>query len=363
MIDLDYHLTPSTVGTDDSVTEDISVTLAQKLYKQYKISSTVTYNKEHLFQKISMYLDELEHSLTPTLLEVEKVQGKLELLPTTCDEYEEGIYRVRKLQNIIKATDLVDKLDEQIDSSSVAILDTLKQAKRSLASCSRSPLYQQLKQRLTSLEREVANRGIKEEPLPSLPLLERFNLANTEKEYDAVLIEVAGDDYINLGKEGRYQVIAEFYEQKKNNYTDIKEVVSELNPFIERYREKLQAVVKAKDVNEIVASLNALELDPFCTFSSEVQAEVAEYLIAYTRKYQMISLLKKAIKEAYIKTQLVNHDEDEEVSLLALTEETSEGSMTVKPTNYNGALNSKSLLLKVNKKQEHSECLTFVDVK
>ncbi|WP_409303103.1 hypothetical protein [Peribacillus sp. SCS-155] len=282
--------------------KDVPFSTAQDLTKhpftnsltEYNISvtSTESYNFEFLRNDIEDKLLHLEKATVTDKQLLLDIESKLSNL-STLNDVEEFKYRIITLKLLYTANDLLRVLEdnpESIDNQQ------LKEISFSIHEASFCPLKTNLEERYQAIYKEYSARTKVNEMVEDINSKENFKTIKTAKELETLLINELGDDYINIGKDGR-KVISEELLPNLETFNNIDKMMNTVTKKIAAFKSKLKKVKEVSSVVEFQSILNELHLE--YNDQPTEKTEVMYYAIKSTStEFTTIGELKNYIEEA-----------------------------------------------------------------
>lgn len=235
--------------------------------KKFNYTSMAVSDEMALYNAINVRLIELEKALEIDTAVLQSIIEDTSKMMIQLDEKEELLLRINWLERLLK-------VEQEIDG-----VKTHRQANelhRYIFNCQTSPLKKQLQDRL-------------EELLEILPQ-EVIEQTVTEKLMEFA-IENAGNDFINLGKAGREDIVNRLFEQFGED-VPVKKIQDE----VVALEERVARLTEINDVEELQAQLEVLPLSNYPSLSDERKQMVAEELIEF-RQWKGLALLDRLIHQ------------------------------------------------------------------
>ncbi|MFD0942360.1 hypothetical protein [Savagea faecisuis] len=258
----------------------VEVSKASVLDESLKYTSTIVVDEIGLYEDLNIRLMELEKALDIDVEALQSIIDDTSKMMIRWGEKNELLLRINWLERLLKVQQEINNVTTYKQADELRIY---------ISSCQTSPLKKQLQERLDDL-------------LEALPQ-ESIEKTDIEQLMDFA-IENVGDDFINLGKSGREEVINRLYTQFGVNVP-----VNKIQDEVIALEEKVARLVKVEDVQILRDQLETLPLSNYPRLSSERKQVVTEQLME-SRQWKGLASLDRLIHQLDAKQRVAEEQKD-----------------------------------------------------
>lgn len=258
----------------------VEVSKASVLDESLKYTSTIVVDEIGLYEDLNIRLMELEKALDIDVEALQSIIDDTSKMMIRWGEKNELLLRINWLERLLKVQQEINNVTTYKQADELRIY---------ISSCQTSPLKKQLQERLDDLLEALPQESIEKTDIEQL-----MNFA----------IENVGDDFINLGKSGREEVINRLYTQFGVNVP-----VNKIQDEVTALEEKVARLVKVEDIQILRDQLETLPLSNYPRLSSERKQVVTEQLME-SRQWKGLASLDRLIHQLDIKQRVAEEQKD-----------------------------------------------------
>lgn len=249
------------------------------------LDKNTNYTSMTVSDEIALYND-----LNARLIDLEKAcEIDADVLQSITDDTSKMVFRWDEKEELLLRINWLNRLSKvQEEIGDVATYDQAKKLRGHISSCQTSPLKKQLQDRLDDL-------------LAKLPQ-EEIEKTATEKLMEFA-IENTGDDFINLGRAGREDIVSRLFEQFGGDVP-----IGKIQEEVTALEQRVARLAEIEDAHALQTQLEALPLSNYPRLSSERKQLVAEQLID-GKKWKRLASLDRLVRQLDAKLSAAEEQE------------------------------------------------------